>query len=739
MISYVLMQKDDISVNYVAPEIEAGVGLITAIEDGNMVIDNNIKGSRSLVESCMEVGDAVEYVAIRCDGDTRYRCWKAVVLDKAIKEELFPLLNLDIRKLQLARENKKGLVVSVDDLYFKMKRIGETQRKTIYINNITKSIPHTLTSIEIITDNTSNWSHFQVISPVIDSLPISPSSTVEILIEATSKRQGIFSESLAINFKGGLILRELNIAVGDDNFLKRYTTGYQDLLKTSVVSAQDMFYNFLRKPKRKVNETERKSILQSWIVDYEIAKYLKKADWDTLFQKKHSFLLQKLTPKNYCDKLHKLLFFEETYLFRQFQRYSQIGVTLGKENTVYRIFVRNLAESRPSPTQGDTVALYNKLTKKSFWGRITHLRHDDVLVKMCDDFEAHSNLVFDVHFYFSRTQLRIQHESIERMSNGSKFAAIFPKQIDLPVKAFLDVTLDAAYRLVIKQEEQYEKQFMDLHRKDLNACQKAIICNVLRGEWQTLPYLIRGPPGTGKTTTIVEIILLLITYSANATVLICTHSNSAADLILEKLLQTNRLRSDELIRIVSKRQAHAIKPELQPYCGTLARPDPEGQPNDKYMPAFVDLASLLSFRIVIGTVGYVGNFYDLRVPHKHFTHLILDEAGQCRESETLVPMTIMENHTSQVILVGDDKQLGPVIHWPTLETCGLGESLFERIMNTPIYDPTSPEYNCVLSSQLSYNYRSIPSIMKLYNNLFYNDSLKAIVSVHIQYNYIALD
>lgn len=101
--------------------------------------------------------------------------------------------------------------------------------------------------------------------------------------------------------------------------------------------------------------------------------------------------------------------------------------------------------------------------------------------------------------------------------------------------------------------------------------------------------------------------------------------------------------------------------------------------------------------------------------------------GQCLETDVLSAIALMENRISQMVFVGDDKQLGPVVLCPDLDESGFDQSLFERILKNPLYDSQSPTFNPVLSNQLNYNYRSLPTILDLFNDLFYRSQLRAIV------------
>ena len=77
--------------------------------------------------------------------------------------------------------------------------------------------------------------------------------------------------------------------------------------------------------------------------------------------------------------------------------------------------------------------------------------------------------------------------------------------------------------------------------------------------------------------------------------------------------------------------------------------------------------------IVLSTIN---NSADERLKNYYFSYVLIDEAAQALEAETLLPII----HLAQmVVLIGDDKQLGPVVHSQEAREKGLGMSLFERI------------------------------------------------------------
>lgn len=85
----------------------------------------------------------------------------------------------------------------------------------------------------------------------------------------------------------------------------------------------------------------------------------------------------------------------------------------------------------------------------------------------------------------------------------------------------------------------------------LNIRQKLAVVGALNGESRPTPYIIFGPPGTGKTVTIVESILQVFDKLSHSRIIACTSANSSADLIVQKLLESGRVSDNDLIRITA--------------------------------------------------------------------------------------------------------------------------------------------------------------------------------------------
>uniref|UniRef100_A0A8V5FQ25 Uncharacterized protein n=1 Tax=Melopsittacus undulatus TaxID=13146 RepID=A0A8V5FQ25_MELUD len=114
----------------------------------------------------------------------------------------------------------------------------------------------------------------------------------------------------------------------------------------------------------------------------------------------------------------------------------------------------------------------------------------------------------------------------------------------------------------------------------------------------------------------------------------------------------------------------------------------------------------------------------------HFTHVILDEAGQVTEPESLIPIGLISEANGQIVLAGDPKQLGPVIKSKIALMFGLNVSFLERLTSREIYlrdedaFAACGAYNPLLITKLTKNYRSHPALLALPSKLFYHKELE---------------
>ncbi|XP_069701618.1 probable RNA helicase armi [Periplaneta americana] len=287
----------------------------------------------------------------------------------------------------------------------------------------------------------------------------------------------------------------------------------------------------------------------------------------------------------------------------------------------------------------------------------------------------------------------------------------------------------------------FRKRKIKWFNNRLNFFQKEAVRNVLKGEARPLPYVIFGPPGTGKTVTLVETILQILTLLPDSRLLVATPSNSSADLIAERLLDSGILLPGDLVRLVGYHYIDEGKvPEkLIPYSTTgdtnLFRKDPSfSTPMGVSLQNSSNAHTLGRHRITVGTCIALGQLYVMGFERGHFTHVFVDEAGQATEPEILVPLDFIHTSSGQVVLAGDPLQLGPVITSPLALRMGLGESYLSRLMHHFPYQrdqqgfPESGGYNSRVIVRLVFNYRSVPELLSLPNQLFYDSALEPKVS-----------
>jgi helicase MOV-10 len=228
-----------------------------------------------------------------------------------------------------------------------------------------------------------------------------------------------------------------------------------------------------------------------------------------------------------------------------------------------------------------------------------------------------------------------------------------------------------------------------------------------------------------KTTTIVEAVYQLgrlHTYNSTQPklkILLVAPSNDATDILVEKL--SPYFPPSEMMRVLSyTRSIDQVSLQVRPYVR-------EG------LQAHQLVSEILSVQIVVTTVSLAARLFCTGggVPKGFFDVLCVDEAGHATEPEVIgATANLMEfsgKTTGQMVLAGDPNQLGPVITSDLCKKYGLGTSFMERLIKTsPAYClDDNDAYPPQLVALLVRNYRSHPAILKLPNEMFYENKLIA--------------
>lgn len=262
----------------------------------------------------------------------------------------------------------------------------------------------------------------------------------------------------------------------------------------------------------------------------------------------------------------------------------------------------------------------------------------------------------------------------------------------------------------------------------LNPTQERAVNEVL---WAKDVTIVHGPPGTGKTTTLVEAINE--TLMRESQVLVCAQSNMAVDWISEKLVDRgiNVLRignptrvNDKMLGFTYERrfESHADYPQLwaiRKAIRELRKNRKKGSENyHQKMDRLKSRAAEIELRINAELFGearviactLVGSAHHLLEGMK-FGTLFIDEAAQALEAACWIPM----KRASRVILAGDHCQLPPTVKSIAALRAGLGKTLMERIAEN------KPEVVTLLKIQ----YRMNDEIMRFSSDWFYGGKVES--------------
>lgn len=364
--------------------------------------------------------------------------------------------------------------------------------------------------------------------------------------------------------------------------------------------------------------------------------------------------------------------------------------------------------------------------RKSFEGKITYI-NSIATVSYADDtrmvvvmpgagavLEVQATDNLGVQLYFDETSYRTMFEALEEVlrAKGNRLAEL---------RDIMLGTVKAGFR------ELYPVRFPWLNPTQETAVNKVLCARDVA--------IVHGPPGTGKTTTLVETIYE--TLHREPQVLVCAQSNTAVDWISEKLVDrgVNVLRignptrvNDKMLSFTYERrfESHplytelwSIRKELRQLGGKTRRGSyDERESIRSRISRLRDRATTLEIQInaelfdsahVIASTLVSSNHRVLN--GRRFGTLFIDEAAQALEAACWIAI----RKADRVVLAGDHCQLPPTIKCYEAARGGLERTLMEKVV------AGKP----AVVSLLKVQYRMHEEIMKFSSQWFYNGELEA--------------
>ena len=358
----------------------------------------------------------------------------------------------------------------------------------------------------------------------------------------------------------------------------------------------------------------------------------------------------------------------------------------------------------------------SKLQYLSFTATVSYAEQDRMVVALPDSgriVDLQRQDALGVQLFFDETSYRLMFEALDRVIRARSGRLADLRDIFYTKAPASRYTFDA------------------MRFPWLNASQEKAVNEVL---WAKDVAVVHGPPGTGKTTTLVEAIFE--TLRRESQVLVCAQSNMAVDWISEKLVDRgiNVLRignptrvNDKMLSFTYERrfEAHPDYPQLWSIRKAIRElrqqrkhADSWHQKMDRLKSRATELelcirSSLFGeARVIASTLTGAANRV---LEGEKYSTLFIDEAAQALEAACWIAI----RKAGRVILAGDHCQLPSTVKSIMALKGGLGKTLMERIVEN------KPETVTLLKMQ----YRMNEQIMKFSSEWFYHGMVESAPTV----------
>jgi DNA polymerase III delta prime subunit len=411
-------------------------------------------------------------------------------------------------------------------------------------------------------------------------------------------------------------------------------------------------------------------------------------------------LTSELTLRQYCDALELFLEIEEAHSaisLRKFDMFNQRLLTNSDESRRVKrveLVVDGLADGQPSLVAGDFVVLKDRLVRSCKLLSIKEIVGNKIVLasKKFDkkDTETFLKKPVDIAFISNGLVYKYYKKGIDNSRNhGHIRDRVFEKSSS-------SSSFDQSAVMPAKISVEGGTSELDERLASLNEPQRQAVVGILESKCRPKPYILFGPPGTGKTHTLVEAIAQIYCRHSSAKILFCANSNTCADQTVARLKKVSVISETDIRRVSAGDKVQSKKKT-----GGRA-------------------AAIIPERIIVTTNVKSCCLIDCY----KFDYVFLDEAGHSHEPESLLPVCCLKSDGC-LVLAGDPKQLGPVIHCEQLGKYGFARSLFERLFKFKMYqrNEANDKYDSSCITKLLNCYRCDPRVLKISNKLFYENEL----------------
>ncbi|XP_035254938.1 probable helicase with zinc finger domain isoform X3 [Anguilla anguilla] len=448
---------------------------------------------------------------------------------------------------------------------------------------------------------------------------------------------------------------------------------------------------------------------------------------DQLFTR--SVLDRSLTPHNYRSRLHDLLYIEENAQYMELSRLSlqtslrlvtaptvpglqdgagpllpgQLFAQMGLSGTGVR---RDTAGGRLVWDTVDSVLVLPALGQQAGAGaggrervyeaQVEERRPECMLLRLSEDccrdlrLQPDQDLQVELQFQLNRLPLCEMHFALDSLQDCCTL--LFPE----PPSAGAPPSFSSV-------------EGMDARLNEQQRAALGVITAPL--SLQLPPVLLCGPPGTGKTFTLLQATVALLGEDINR-VLLCSQSEAAADALMNELqiMLGHSTSEDWLLRLQGCSRPGKYAVAAAQCCSGIAH----STAAEIQQPWREEVNRS---RVVVCTVRQAKHLIQLRLDTGCFTHVLVDEASSAPECETVMALSLAGPST-RVVLAGDPAQLPPLVYSEFARERGLQRPLLERLSG--LYPQDS---SCWV--KLTEQYRSQQHIVRLVSELFYKGELRA--------------